>query len=244
MPVTATLLVGFLMAFSPEPEDGAALIRAMKARYDGHWYRTVTFVQTTTFANGQSQRWYEALALPGRLRIDIAPVDNGNVILFRNDSLYQFQGGSLAGVVPQPHPLLILGFDVYHSPADETIAKLAGLNFDLSRIREDVWQERPVWVVGADEGDLTTPQFWIDQEHLYFVRMLRPSDQDPNVTTDVLFNQYQRLGGGWIAPEVVFMSGGTRVLHELYEEMRADVPLPKELFEPDPLGKPEWIDGD
>lgn len=242
MHFTAALLTGILMASPHAPEDGAALIREMRARYDGQWYQTLTFVQTTTFANGQSQKWYEALALPGRLRIDVAPVADGNVIMFRNDSLYRFQGGSLAGVVAQQHPLLILGFDVYLSPADETIEKLSGLGFDLSLIREDVWQYRPVWVVGAAEGDTTTSQFWIDQEHLYFVRMVRPADQNPAVTTEVQFNDYQRLGNGWIAPEVVFYSNGSQVLHEAYDDMRVGVELSDDLFLPEPLGRPEWIE--
>jgi hypothetical protein len=242
--VLASLVLQASPAPAPPPEDGAALIRDMRARYDGQWYRTLTFVQTTTFANGQSQRWYEAIALPGRLRIDIAPVENRNVILFRSDSLYQFQSGALAGVVAQPHSLLILGFDVYHSPAEETIAKLEGLGFDLAVIREDVWQDRPVWVVGATEGDTTTAQFWIDQEHLYFVRMIRPADQNPAVTTEVLFDRYRRLGDGWIAPEVTFFSNGQRVLHEVYEDIRADVELPDDLFTPDPLAAPAWIDGE
>ena len=244
---TAVLLAGVVApaspAVTPIPDDGRALIREMHARYVDSWYKTLTFVQTTTFGDGRVQTWHEAIAVPGQLRIDIEPLDGGPTILFRNDTLYQYQGGTLAGAQPLVHPLLVLGFDVYLAPPEETIAKLEGLGFDLDVIREDTWQDRPVYVVGAAEGDLDAPQFWIDREHLYFVRMLQPAGPGGTVRSETQFNDYQPLGGGWIAPEVVFMNDGQMVLHEVYRDMRADVDLPADLFDPDPLQPPRWIEG-
>ena len=40
---------------------------------------------------------------------------------------------------------------------------------------QDTWQGKPVWVVGAPEGDNTTPQFWIEKERLLLVRTVRRS---------------------------------------------------------------------
>jgi len=243
MSITTALLAAALAGMGPGPEDGAALIRQMRARYDGAWYRTVTFVQTTRFTGRPEQTWYEAMELPGKLRIDVAPLADGNAILFRNDSLYRFRGGSPAGSVRQVHPLLLLGFDVYSLPADETITKLKAMDFDLSVIHEGTWQDRPVWVVGAAEGDLETPQFWIDQERLYCVRLLRPADQNPSINTEVQFNNYQPLGDGWIAPQMAFFSNGTKVLVEEYDQIRGDVDLPDGLFLPDSLAPAGWIEG-
>src|SRR5215475_10482911 len=53
--------------------SGSALITAMHDRYADSWYRTLTFVQTTTLTRTGApiiQTWYEAATLPGRLRID------------------------------------------------------------------------------------------------------------------------------------------------------------------------------
>src|SRR5689334_3886297 len=48
--------------------DGESLIRAMHARYMGHWYKDITFNQTTTLLaqSGQNnnQAWYVAIAGP------------------------------------------------------------------------------------------------------------------------------------------------------------------------------------
>jgi hypothetical protein len=75
------------------PRNGQELLALMHDRYAAKWYRTLTFTQKTTLPDGKVETWYEALELPGKLRIDIAPLDSMKTILFRNDSVYQFEGG-------------------------------------------------------------------------------------------------------------------------------------------------------
>ena len=212
------------------------LIAAMQTRYEKSWYKTATFVQETTTVRpdgkNKVETWYEAMAVPGSLRIDFTPTTAGNGILFTGGKIFIFKDGKVDTTRPFEHPLLILGFDIYRSPATEVIAKLQALKFDLSQFREDTWQGRPVYVVGAKAGDLHAPQFWIDQENLYFVRMLRPAGQDGAQTQETQFNKYQKLGGGWMAPEVIFMVEGKVITTEKYSDMRADVKLDPKLFDP------------
>ena len=88
------------------PKDGVEVISRMRERYLGKWYRTLTFVQKTTLPDGKVEKWYEAAELPGKLRIDIAPLEGKNTILFRNDSLYEFKAGRLTEshtADPSPH---------------------------------------------------------------------------------------------------------------------------------------------
>ena len=118
--------------------------------------------------------------------------------------------------------------------------KLQALKFDLSQFREDTWQGRPVYVVGAKAGDLHSPQFWIDQKNLYFVRMLRPTGKDGTQTQETEFNKYQKLGGGWMAPEVIFMVDGKVVTTEKYSEIRGDVTLDPKLFDPQSWTTVHW----
>ena len=212
------------------------LIAAMQKQYGKSWYKTATFVQETTNiqpdGTSKVETWYEAMSVPGSLRIDFTPTSEGNGILFTGGKIFAFKNGKVDLERPFEHPLLILGFDIYRSPATDVIAKLQALKFDLSQFREDTWQGRPVYVIGAKAGDLHSPQFWIDQKELYFVRMLRPAGKDGAQTQETQFNKYQKLGGGWIAPEVIFLVDGKVVTTEKYSEMRADVELDPKLFDP------------
>jgi len=220
------------------------LIAAMQKKYGNSWYKTATFVQETTniAPDGTSkvETWYEAMSVPGNLRIDFTPTSAGNGILFTDGKIYVFKDGKVDSTRPFAHPLLILGFDIYRAPATEVIMKLQALKFDLSQFREDTWQGRPVYVVGAKAGDLHSPQFWIDQQNLYFVRMLRPAGKDGTQTSETQFNKYQKLGGGWIAPEVIFMVDGKVVTTEKYSDMRADVKLDPKLFDPQSWTAVHW----
>ena len=212
------------------------LIAAMQEKYGKSWYKTATFVQETTNiqpdGTSKVETWYEAMSVPGRLRIDFTPTTEGNGILFTDGKIFVFKNGKVENTRAFDHPLLILGFDIYRSPASEVTAKLQALKFDLSQFREDTWQGKPVYVVGAKAGDLHSPQFWIDQKNLYFVRMLRPAGKDGTQTQETQFNKYQKLGGGWIAPEVIFMVDGKVVTTEKYSEIRGDVELDPKLFDP------------
>lgn len=223
--------------------DGQALIRAMYDRYQGKWYRTLTFVQTTTLRQPMQRQetWYEAARIPGQLRIDLVDPDSGNTYLFRSDSLYRFRQGALAASRAFVHPLMVLGFDVYADPAETTIARLQGLGFDLSRIREDSWQGRPVYVVGAAAGDSTATQFWVDRERLVFVRMLETAPDGSGKIAETQFNRYEPLGRGWIAAEVVFNINGELVTREEYADMKADPALPEALFDPAHYSKASWM---
>ena len=220
------------------------LVQAMQKKYAKSWYKTATFVQKTTEidkdGNKKIEIWYEALSVPGSLRIDFTPVKDGNGILFTDNKIYIFKDGKVDSNRPYVHPLMILGFDIYRLTPADALEKLKGLKFDLSILREDTWQGRAVYVVGAKQGDLHSPQFWIDQKNLYFVRMIRPAGRDGAQTQETQFNKYVKLGGGWIAPEVIFLVDGKIVTTEEYSELRADVKLDSKLFDPQYFSSVHW----
>ncbi|HWB41279.1 MAG TPA: hypothetical protein VG500_08480 [Gemmatimonadales bacterium] len=229
-----------LLAVDP-PKDGAELIGLMRERYAGKWYRTLTFVQKTTLGDGKVETWYEAAELPGKLRIDIAPLEGKNTLLFRNDSIYDFKNGKLVKADPMIHPLMVLGFDVYAQPVETTVRQLETLGFDLTRLHQSTWQGRPAYVVGAVAGDTVTRQFWIDKERLYFVRMVEPGKKDPAVRVETQFNKYIPMGQGWLETEVRFLvNGETRMLEE-YTQPKAGVTLDPAIFDASRWVPPGWV---
>ena len=83
------------------PADGEALVRLMRARYSGIWYKTLTFVQKTTAYDAQGvptvSTWYETSAEPGLLRIDQGNPAEGNGVLYTADSLFRMRAGKMVG---------------------------------------------------------------------------------------------------------------------------------------------------
>lgn len=237
--MTATVFVLLATLAGPSahsPMTGRDLLRAMHDRYAGKWYHTLTFRQqnTATARDGSQQHsvWLEYAALPGRLRIEFLPADSGRGALYVNDSQYVFRADTLARADAFVHPLMVLGFDVYFDAVAKTAARLEGLKFDLNApVREDTWDGRPVYVVGAKAGDLRSRQFWVDKERLVFVRLLEPAQQDSTQTNDIRFNQYQPAGAAWVSAEVAFLTDGREVWLEQYTEIKTDVPLAADLFD-------------
>jgi outer membrane lipoprotein-sorting protein len=222
----------------------ADLVTIMQHKYGKSWYKTATFVQKTVDYDKDGKQkvstWYEALSVPGSLRIDFTPIKDGNGILFTDRKLFSFKAGKQESSREFVHPLMILGFDIYKLPFADVMATLKALKFDLAILHEDTWQGRPVYVAGAKQGDLHSQQFWIDGKNLYFVRMLGPAGKDGTQTQETQFNKYQRLGGGWMAPEVVFKIDGRIRTTEEYSEMRANPPLDSRLFDPQYWNSVHW----
>jgi hypothetical protein len=221
---------------APQITTAEALVTAMHDRYDGTWYSTLTFVQKNTryLADGRTDTstWSETLSLPGKLRIDVEPRANGNGNIYRNDTVYVFNSGRLVRQARAPHPLLLLGFDVYFIPVDRTMATLREIGFDLARMHESTWQGRPAYVVGAAPGDTRTRQFWIDRDRLVFVRLIEPSRRDTTKTAEIRFNRYYKVGDAWLSPEVEFLINGARDFLEEYTQIKTDVPVDQAMFDP------------
>jgi hypothetical protein len=215
---------------------GEAVVTAMHDRYVGRWFHTLTFRQKTSrlLSNGNwdVQTWYEAIKLPGRLRIDFAPLSAGNGVLYVRDSQFVIQRGRVVSATPGINDLLLLGFDVYANLPARTIALLRRQGFDLSHVHTTFFEDRPVIVVGARDGDLRSKQFWVDADRLVFVRLLEPAPRDSSKVQDIRFRNYQRHGDAWIAPRVELYTGSVLTFTEDYTDIRTDVPLDDELFEP------------
>ena len=218
-----------------------ALIRAMHDRYEAHWYQTFTFTQKTTVAlpSGHDlvQTWYEAGELPGHLRIDTDLGSKGGV-LYARDSIYSFAGGRLVRADTGVNDLLVLGFDLYTQPVSRSESILRHLGFDLNMFHEGTWNGRQVYVVGAERGDTNTKQFWIEKDHLLFVRLLEHTRQGHS---DVRFENYVPTNGGWMAEQVAQYIDGKRRLLEQYSDVQTNVALPAGLFDPKLWSRTSWL---
>ena len=242
---TAIALTGPVApAAAQTPTTGDQVVRAMHDRYAGKWYHTLTFTQKTTRRTPADtmvvETWYEAAAVPGRLRIDIAPRPGGRSIIFANDSIIVVQHDTVARRVAGRNPLLILGFDVYGQTPERTLDVLRAEGFAMQPVHEDTWKGRRVYVVGAAAGDLHTKQFWVDAERMLFVRLIEPSRGDSTKIDDTRFTDYRKVSPGWVAAGVEFSVDGRNAFSERYSDIKVNPKLDPALFDPRQFAKRHW----
>src|SRR5947207_2819331 len=118
--ISCLILFSTTSTFAAKITTTEQLIAAMQKKYAKSWYKTATFVQKTTNidkdGNKKVEKWYEAMSLPGSLRIDFTPTKDGNGILFTNSQIYVFKNSKVDSTRLFVHPLMVLGFDIYRLP--------------------------------------------------------------------------------------------------------------------------------
>jgi hypothetical protein len=232
------------LANGQEIRNGADVLRAMHDRYKTSWYDTVTFTQKSTTYNPDGttkvETWYEAALLPGKLRIDIGPAKDGNGYVMVDGTATILKDGTVTRTVPLVNLLLVLGFDVYRQEPQTTIDIVKGQGYDLTKLREDTWQGRPVYVVGAAKDDLQSRQFWVEKDTLLFVREMEPSRQDPKKIEDIRFVDYRKLEGGWIAARVEIHADSKLIFSEEYSDIQGNVKLDLAVFDPKQFNATHW----
>jgi hypothetical protein len=238
------LLLLITITHAQEIRSGADLLRAMHDRYESGWYETLTFTQkSTTYkpdGTSSSETWYEALLLPGRLRIDIAPPTSGNGYLLADGKVTIFKDGKESESRPLVNILLVLGFDVYRQPPQTTADVVKSEGYDLNKIHEETWQGQPAYVVGAATGDLTSKQFWVEKNRLLFLRVIEPSRGDPKKMDDIRFTDYRKLASGWVAARVEVYSENRKVFSEDYSDIQSNIKLDPAVFDPARFNSTHW----
>jgi hypothetical protein len=224
--------------------NGDDLLRAMHDRYSTSWYQTVTFTQKSTTYNPDGttrvETWYEAAKLPGKLRIDIGTSDENNGYLMVDGTLTVIKNGQAAASRPYVNVLLVLGFDVYRQDPETTAKVLTAEGYDLSKVREDNWEGKPAYVVGAAKDDLKSKQFWIDKGTLLFARVIEPAPSDAAKIDDIRFLDYHKLGEAQIAERVEVHSEGKLIFSEDYSDVQANVKLDPAAFDPARFRSTHW----
>jgi hypothetical protein len=233
--LSVTLLILSVSA-TAQITSADALVRTMRGRYAKSWYSTLTFTQKSTSFNADGttkiETWYEAALLPGKLRIDVGPAADGKAYILADGNVTVFDKGKEVRSRPQVNMLLVLGFDVYCQPAEKTLQIIAAEKYDVSKFHEDSFEGRPMYVVGADKGDLKSRQFWIDKNRLLFFRLFQPARTDPAKVEEIRFVDYRELTGGWVAARVEMRVDDKLVFTEDYSDIIANRPLDAALFDP------------
>ena len=114
---------------------------------------------------------------------------------------------------------------------------MEGYGYNCNIFRKDVLNEKAVYIIGAEKGDLKSKQFWIGTEHFYMVR--RISNQKS--TLDVIYSDHISSNGGWVEQVVEFWSNGTYVQKEYYKDIDTNPQLNEAIFDHKMFGKTHWF---
>lgn len=254
-PALALVILGSCRATLPPPPvydwtTGESVVKAMFDRYTNRWFNTLTYVQNNVAIDesGDSTRsvWLNAIRMQDRAtdplqprvplpryqhRIDFDPLELHEGTFFSRDTQYLVLRGVVTRVMPSVNPLFLLTHEVYSELPSLTMRRLRAAGINLDYIREDIWRDRPVWVVGTLSRNLDVPQFWVDREYLLLVRLIDRSGPDGGLVETQL-SRYERVGSSWI-PRVVEIRDGRRLLErQEFHQITGDQPLDSLLFDP------------
>lgn len=223
----------------PPPATGIEVVQRMRASYDGQWFQTMQFTQENTryLTNGKMEKsqWQEYMLVPGRLRIEFLPASGGNGAIYADGNVYSFQGGKLASTTPQLNILLILTADVYAQPATVSMQQLTAVGVDLTKLRREIYNGLPVWVVGSTgPTDLGSPQFWVEEGSWVVVRVIdRPplgGAQGPRPATEYRLADYRSINGVPVVHDITFFRDGKVFFREQYTNVQLNTALDARLF--------------
>jgi len=234
-----SLVLFFFLPFSPQKElNSTALLQKMYARYHGKWHSSLSFNQTTErYKNDsliKSDTWYERIAYPDMLRIDIGGKESSNGIIFRKDSTYIFNNNKVTRLLKNENELIFFLGGLYFVPFDEVLAHFKALHYDLSRFHTSTWKGKPVYVIGADKDDEKVNQLWIDQNKMVPVRFIK---YDNNTKEEGLFEDHIALKNAWSETKCEFYVNDKLLQVEKYHEVVPGGPLDGSIFDPNRIGK-------
>lgn len=234
------LLFISIQVFSQSIQSGKDVINEMYKKYHGKWYTYFTFTQDAFFyKNGKEERkevWHEAASFPGKLVIKYDSMNSGNGVVFANNTVTGIKDGVAKTTRTFIHDLLLVGFDLYYLLPEKSCKILDSLGYNLSKVREDVFDGRAVYVVGAEKGNDTIPQFWIDKERLYMHRIIYKKGKQ----MDVVFSDYEKMQGYWVAKKVIFKSMGELQMIEKYYNIQFPKNLNATIFDPKIFLQAKW----
>ncbi|WP_426671101.1 hypothetical protein ACPPVU_07675 [Mucilaginibacter sp. McL0603] len=234
-----SLLLFLFLPFSQQKElNSTIVLQKMYDRYHNKWHSSLSFNQTTErYKNDslvKSDAWYERIAYPDMLRIDIGNPNSGNGIIFRKDSTYVFNNNKITRSIKNENELIFFLGGLYFVPFDDVLAHFKALHYDLSKFHASTWKGHPVYVIGADKDEEKVNQLWVDQDKLIPVRFIKYDDKSKE---EGLFEQHIPLKNAWSETKCTFYVNDKLLQVEKYHDIVPGGPIDKSIFDPGMIGK-------
>ena len=212
------------------------LMTAMRDKYGGKYFRTLTFLQNntryTTTGEEQKSQWYQHVESPGKLRIAFLPAAQKSGLVQVGERVASFDNGMRVDFRRSINPLLLLTVDAYSAPLPTLLRSLDSLGVDATIVRADEWEGRTVYVVGAKAGDTTSSQAWIDAEHLRLARFIQKVGRGERaMISEIRVRSYREIDGYQIPTEILTLRNGKPVWREQRTDIKLNAELPANVFD-------------
>jgi hypothetical protein len=205
----------------------------MYQRYTGKWYKNFTFYQTTeNYRNDSLIKtgiWHEALIYPNLFRITIGDSTDGNAMIVKGDSVYNFSKGTLYRKSFNEDDLTFLLGGMYFLPYYTVKQKMIQEGYDLNKAYQSSFEGKAVYIIGASNATEKTSQVWIEKDRLLVVRMIK---YKPSIKEDAIFGDYKKFENGWRENSVIFYLNDKLYQKEIYFDCKANTIIDTKIFDP------------
>jgi hypothetical protein len=178
------------------PRNGLEVIGAIKRAHPSRELRTLAFTVRTTEHRPAGERVVVSrmyARLPGKHRVTRLPTSLRSGTVRDRQWLSVFERGERVASVRRWDIAALLAYDIFGQSLDTTIMWLDSARIRYAIARPDYFQGQDVWVVGAEDGDNTTPQFWVDAIRWRLVRVIQRDPRRPDDVLDIRFTDFQEF---------------------------------------------------
>ena len=169
--------------------------------------------------------------LPGRFRTTVLPASRRSGTVRDQQRVAIFERGRRVVSRSRVDLATLLSYDVFAQGIDSTIKALDAGGVRYGVARRDRLDGRRVWVVGADEGDSTSPQFWVDAEEWRLVRVIQRDLRAATVTVDVRFSEFTDVMGVPLATRVDVYRNGEWTERQTITDVAVNPVVPTRAFD-------------
>lgn len=221
--------LSFLVCCRAQYKNGEDLVAAMHKRYYKAPCKIYSFSQRNTHykadtVSGHSE-WHEIIEFPDKFRIDFGDKAEGNFVVFKNDSVFNFKAGKQVKLRADSNTLLLLLGGMYYRNLEDVFARIKVQGYDLKIISSQKWNGEDVFVIGAGENDLSKNQFWVNKKTLRVLRIIEARGQNDQM--DMRFEAHQDWCKGYVETKVSFRRNGKLEQVEEYYDIKEAKSFPE-----------------
>ena len=202
---------------SAVPRNGLEVIGAMRRAHPSRELRSLTLSVVIRDAEDTLRvtRSFVYAQLPGRLRVEVLPAQRRSGYVRHGQRVSLFERGRRVSRIERVDLSTLVAYDVFAQSVDTTVMWLDSARVRFALLRHDELDGRQVWVVGAREGDMTSPQFWVDATEWRVVRVIQREPWNGNQIVDTRFTEYTEVREVPVPRRVVVFRGGQTQRHDI-----------------------------